>query len=92
MTDKKVLDLNSPAEGHKMDVSITPIESDGERRLRIFKDFVVFILAVAACSAILAYASYTVAFDGTATEGTKRWAMSIISAAVGGLLGYLLKK
>lgn len=90
MTNK--LDLNEPADGHKMDVKITPIESVGERRIRMIKDIVVFSLAVIACTAIVFYASYTAAFDVTASEGTKRWAMSIVSAAAGGLLGFLLKK
>lgn len=90
MTNK--LDLNEPADGHKMDVKITPIESVGERRIRMVKDVVVFLLAVIACTSIVIYASYTAAFDGSAAEGAKRWAMSIVSASAGGLLGFLLKK
>lgn len=86
------IDLSEPADGHKMDVKITPIESVGERRIRLVKDVVVFSLAVIACAAIVIYASYTAAFDGSAGEGTKRWAMSIVSASAGGLLGFLLKK
>ncbi len=92
MTDRQILDLSRPTPGHNLDVSITPIESDGDRKARIAKDLVVFGLAVIACGVILAYAFYTAALDSAATEPTKRWAFSILSGGAGGLLGYLLKK
>lgn len=94
MTEKHIpiLDLSQPTPGHQYEVSITPTESDGDRRARITKDLVVFFLAVAVCSLILGYAFYVTAMDDDASEPTKRWAMSILTAGAGGLLGYLVKK
>ncbi len=89
---KQVIDLNAPPAGHTVDVRLTVAETDADRKTRIFKDLAVFFVAMVFCIIILGFAAYVVVTDGAANESTYRWALSILSGGVGGLLGYLVKK
>jgi hypothetical protein len=40
------IDLNSPPPGHEFSVSVERLETDGERYVRLFKDVVLFVMAL----------------------------------------------
>jgi hypothetical protein len=85
------LDLNSPPPGHKYSVAIDPEETPWERALRLFKDVALFLFAIAVVATILLVCYHTVT-STTAAADEKKWAMSVLSAAAGGILGYLVRK
>jgi uncharacterized membrane protein len=66
-------------------------ETDGERRVRLVKDVIVFGLAIILLVIVVGY-SLDVLLAATATAADKRWAQSIISAIAGGVIGYLLRR
>ncbi len=83
------IDLGKPTPGYK--VSVTPEESSGDRYVRLFKDVVVFMLAVIFV-AIITWVCVSTLNSATATGEEKKWAMSILSLAAGGLIGFLVRK
>lgn len=85
------IDLNSPPPGHKFNVSVESVESDGERKVRLFKDVVLFVVALIFVAIIVWYCFHTL-ISADASPDAKRWAQSVLSAATGGLSGYLIKK
>ncbi len=85
------IDLNRPPVGHNYSVSIDKEESSAEMYVRLFKELVVFMLAIAFV-VIIAWLCLSTLQDAQATLEAKKWAMSILSAATGGIIGYLLKK
>ncbi len=74
-----------------LQATLSKKETDGERRLRLIKDSVVFTFAVILLI-IAAYWSLKTMSDPTADADNKHTAQTIITAIVGGLIGYLLKK
>lgn len=89
--DAGLLDLQSPPAGHSFKVSVEPKEATADRNVRLFKDVVVFLLAVGFVLLIVWLCVSTVVPPGAQAEETK-WAMSILSPAAGGLIGYLIRK
>ncbi|GKT25079.1 hypothetical protein [Acidovorax sp. SUPP3334] len=85
------IDLNSPPPNHKFSVSVEREETDGERRVRLFKDVALFVVAVGFV-VLLVVLCYSTLSSSTATAEEKKWAMSVLSAATGGIIGYLIKK
>ncbi|NKC14978.1 MAG: hypothetical protein GKR94_23155 [Gammaproteobacteria bacterium] len=85
------IDLNSPPAGHNYSVSIDREETNNEMHVRLFKEIVIFIVAIAFV-VIIAWICLSTLQDAHSTPEAKKWAMSILSAATGGILGYLLKK
>jgi hypothetical protein len=85
------IDLNSPPPGHKFNISVERDETDGERKVRLFKDVALFVVALIFVSIIVWYCFHTLIL-ADASPDAKRWAQSVLSAAVGGLSGYLIKK
>ncbi len=85
------IDLNNPPDGHNDNVSVEPSESDSERNVRLFKDVVLFLAVVITVGFILAFCFYTL-LEPTASADDKKWAMSVLTGASGGLLGYLIGK
>ena len=85
--------LETPPPGHRynLNVSTEKDETTGERRLRLYKDFVLFTITVILLSAVAVFCITTIYSDHSDAE-SKKWAMSIISATIGGLVGYLVKK
>ena len=85
------IDLSKPPPGHEFSVSIEREETPGERRVRLFKDVTLFIVAIGFVLMIvrLCYSTLT---SSAATPDEKKWAMSVLSAAAGGIIGYLVKK
>jgi hypothetical protein len=51
----------------------------------------VFLLAIGFV-VVVAYLCVSTVLNGTAGPEEKKWAMSILSAATGGLVGYLVRK
>lgn len=85
------IDLNNPPPNHKYSVSVDREETIAERGVRLFKDVAVFLLA-GAFVVIITYYSYTTLTSSTASAEEKKWAMSVLSAAAAGLIGYLVRK
>lgn len=85
------IDLNKPPPNHKFSVSVEREETAGERGVRLFKEIALFLVALGFV-VLLAWLCYDTLVSPTATADEKRWAMSILSAAAGGIIGYLIKK
>ncbi len=85
------IDLDAPPPNHKFSVTVEREETAGERGVRLFKDVSLYLLAVAAVSLIGWFAFTTLQSPGASAD-EKKWAMSVLSAAAGGLIGYLVRK
>ena len=85
------IDLNAPPPGHKYSVSIEREEATAERRVRLFKDIILFLVGVGFVG-IISYICISTLNSNIATAEEKKWAMSILSAATGGMIGYLVKR
>jgi hypothetical protein len=86
-----IIDLNTPPPNHKYSVSVEREETAAERRVRLFKDVVLFVVAVGFVILIVWLCFSTLQDNNSSTDATK-WAMSVLSAAAGGLVGYLVRK
>lgn len=85
------IDLNSPPPNHKFSVSVEREETDGERRVRLGKDVALFAVAIGFVMLIV-WLCYSTLVSPTATADEKKWAMSVLSAATGGIIGYLVRR
>ena len=86
-----LLDLSKPLAGHQYKASLDREEYPSERYVRLFKDVVVFLLAVILVGIVAFLCCKALLVPGTQPDEQK-WAMSILSAMVGGLVGYLVKR
>ncbi len=85
------IDLNTPPPNHKFSVSVEREETAGERHVRLFKDVALFLVAIAFVL-LIAWLCYSTLASPSATAEEKKWAMSVLSAAAGGIIGYLVRK
>jgi len=85
------IDLNSPPPNHNYSIKVDPKETDGERKVRLFKDVALFLVAIGFVI-LLAFLCYSTLTSSATTPEEKKWAMSIISGAAGGIIGYLIRK
>lgn len=85
------IDLNNPPPNHSFNVSVEREETVGERRVRLFKDLMLFVVAVGFVVAI-GWLCFDTLLDAQAAQEEKKWAMSILSGATGGILGYLVRR
>ncbi len=85
------LDLNNPPPNHKFSVSVEREETTSERNVRLFKDVALFLVAIGFVM-LIASLCYGTLSSSTATADEKKWAMSVLSAATGGIIGYLVRK
>ncbi|UXY14349.1 hypothetical protein N8I74_13615 [Chitiniphilus purpureus] len=85
------IDLNNPPPHHQYNVSIEREETSGERRVRLFKDVALFSVAIGFVVAIV-WLCYRTVVSASATAEEKKWAMSVLSAVTGGIVGYLVRK
>lgn len=85
------IDLSSPPPNHQFSVSVEKEESTAERNVRLFKDVVIFLVAIVFVC-ILFWLCYETLQDEKASADAKKWAMSVLSAAAGGMVGYLVRK
>ena len=84
-------DLNNPPQDHKVSVSVESKETRGELYVRLGKDVALFSVAIGFVVLMVFLCVETLKSPLTSAE-EKKWAMSIISAVTGGLVGYLVKK
>lgn len=85
------IDLNTPPPNHKYSVSVEREETAGERGVRLFKDVALFVAALGFV-VLIAWLCYSTLSSSAATAEEKKWAMSVLSAATGGIVGYLIRK
>ncbi|MCW7537030.1 hypothetical protein OOT46_04085 [Aquabacterium sp. A7-Y] len=85
------IDLNRPPPNHKFSVAIDREETNDERKVRLFKDVALFLVAIAFVLRI-AWLCYSTLTSPTWAPEEKKWAMSVISAAAGGIIGYLVRR
>ena len=85
------IDLNSPPPKHQFSVSVEKEETASERNVRLFKDVVLFLLTIVFVT-LLAWLCFDTLQNKNASPETQKWAMSILSASAGGMVGYLIKK
>ncbi|MBF4989219.1 hypothetical protein [Methylophilus sp. 14] len=85
------IDLNTPPPNHQYKVSVEREESIPERNVRLFKDVVLFLMAIVFVGLLVWFCFYTLISKSADAEAQK-WAMSILSAAAGGMVGYLVRK
>ncbi|MGO9675192.1 MAG: hypothetical protein ACLPSF_13675 [Methylocella sp.] len=85
------IDLDSPPPNHKYSVSIEREETEWEQYVRLFKDVALFVVAVGFVILIVSLCYETLSSSAASAE-EKKWAMSVLSAATGGIVGYLLRK
>ena len=85
------IDLSKPPPHHQFDVAITREETASERNVRLFKDVALFVTALVFVALVvwLCYATLTAT---SASADEKKWAMSVLSGATGGIIGYLVRK
>ncbi len=92
MTDSpKVLDIKGTPPGHSYTTKVEPQETVADRNVRLFKDVVLFLVAVGFVLLIVGLCVRSLLSPTTQPE-EKKWAMSILTAAAAGLTGYLVKK
>ncbi|WP_445366407.1 hypothetical protein ACH5Y9_13360 [Methylomonas sp. BW4-1] len=85
------IDLNNPPPNHTFSVSVDRQETDAERNVRLFKDLALFVVALGFV-VLIVWLCYATLVATTTSAEEKQWAMSILSAATGGIIGYLLRK
>ena len=66
-------------------------ESDGDRKLRLFKDAVLFLIGVGMLLALFVPA-VMLTFDESADPVTRRWAQSLVAGLVSSFVTYLVKR
>jgi hypothetical protein len=85
------IDLDSPPPNHQYNVSIVREETAGERQVRLFKEVVLFLVAVGFVILVV-WVCYNTLASSVASPEEKKWAMSVLSAATGGVIGYLVRR
>ena len=85
------IDFSDPPANHSWNVKLDRDETDWERGVRLFKDVVLFLSALGFVL-LVGWLCYGTLTSPTASPDEKKWAMSIISATAGGLVGYLIRK
>jgi hypothetical protein len=86
------IDLNQPPPGHKFSVAVEKEETPAEAKVRLGKDVALFAFSLMFFSVIAGLCLYIVAFSTTSGAEEKKWAQTVLGAAAGGLLGFVLKK
>jgi hypothetical protein len=86
-----VIDLDNLPPNHRYKVNVDRDETAAERSVRLAKDMIVFLLAVFFVGAIY-WLCFNTVTNPAASGEEKKWAMSILSAGAGGLIGYLVRK
>lgn len=85
------VDLNQVPDGHSVNFKVEPVETRADASVRLVKDVLLFLFALAVIGTLL-YVCYQTVTGTAATADEKKWAMSILTAVGGGLVGYLVRK
>lgn len=72
-------------------LSIAREETAGERGVRLFKDVTLFVMALVFVGVILWISLHTLLSPSSSADDRK-WSMSLLTGAAGGLIGYLIRK
>jgi hypothetical protein len=86
-----IIDLDSPPPNHQYSVSVEREETSGERAVRLFKDIALFCTALGFVILVV-WLCVSTLIASTASADEKKWAMSVLSAATGGIIGYLVRR
>lgn len=86
-----IIDLNTLSRDHKFKLAVEPGETRGERCVRLFKDVALFLVAIVLVGLVMWVCIDTLLYAEGVREDEKKWAMSVLSSAVGGILGYLIR-
>jgi hypothetical protein len=79
------IDLNTPPPNHQFSVSVEREETPAERGVRLFKDVMLFLVAIGFIAVIVWLCVLTLE-DGKSSPDAQKWAMSVLSAAAGGVI------
>jgi len=74
-----------------LQLTLSKKETDSERRLRLVKDSIVFVLAICVLVLALVWSAW-ILFEPSATADNKHTAQTVMIAIVSGLVGYLVRK
>lgn len=85
------IDLDNPPPRQSYKLSLEREETRGERFVRLTKDLALFATALGFV-VVVAWICVTTAINESATAEERKWATSILTAAMGGLLGWLVKR
>jgi hypothetical protein len=85
------IDLRHPPEGHNYKVAIEKNEAKAEMYVRLGKDVALFCVGLTFVGLMTWLCIDTLRSEKAPPE-EKRWAQSVLSIAVGGIIGYLVKK
>ncbi len=85
------IDLDKPPPNHEFNVTVEREETKAERAVRLGKDVALFVTALAFVG-IIAWLCIDTLRSGSTNDEEKKWAMSILSAGAGAIVGYLVKK
>ena len=91
MKNPATYDLSATPPGHTYTATVKPEETSRDAWARVIKDFVLFFAALAFLG-VLALICFNTVQSQVATAEEKKWAMSFLTGAAGGLVGYLIKK
>ena len=91
MTNPPTYDLSVTPPGHTYTATVRPQETSRDAWARVIKDFVLFVAALVFLG-VLAWICFDTVRSLTAPAEEKKWAMSFLTGAAGGLVGYLIKK
>ncbi len=91
MTNPPTYDLSAAPPGHTYTATVQPKESDKDAWARVIKDFILFLAALVFLG-VLAWICVDAVRSQTASADEKKWAMSFLTGAAGGLVGYLVKR
>ncbi|TVP68774.1 MAG: hypothetical protein EA339_15700 [Rhodobacteraceae bacterium] len=91
MSNPPTYDLSATPPGHTYTVTVKPEETLRDAWARVIKDFILFAAALVFLG-MLAWICFVTVQSPTATAEEKKWAMSFLTGAAGGLVGYLIKK
>lgn len=85
------IDLNAPPPNHNFKVSVERAETKAEQYVRLFKDVAVFLFAMT-LAGLIVFVCLTTLQATSASGEEKKWAMTTLGTAAGGLIGYLIKR
>ena len=85
------LDFNNLPDGHHYSVTVAREEGVGDRRVRLFKDLALFLVSLTFVG-LLVWLCVDALRSASAGADEKRWAQSVLAAAAGGIVGYLVRK
>lgn len=85
------LDFDKVPDGHELTLKVEKSEEAADAFVRRLREIVLMICAVGG-AAIFLWICFQVVTDPKSSADDKKWATSIITAVVGGLVGALVKR